>query len=75
VGVSWLEQCPNTRSEGNASGAVPGGSGRCVLAALWVAVLGVDVEGTGDEFLDGAVGVVPVEVLDPGQQLRAHVRR
>ena len=70
MGVLWLEQGPHTRSESCAGGVADGG--RCVRAALRVAVLGVGVEGAGDEHLDGAVRVVPVEALDPGHHPRAH---
>jgi hypothetical protein len=70
VGLRRLQQSPHTSSESRAGDAADGG--RCVLPALRVAVLGVDVEGTGDEHLDGAVWVVQVEVLDPGRQPRAH---
>jgi hypothetical protein len=68
----WLEQGPHTRSESCAGGVADGSDGWCVLAAVRVVMLAVDGEGVGDEHLDGAVRVVPVEVLDPGQQPRAH---
>jgi hypothetical protein len=74
VGVLWLEQCPHTRSERHAIGAAPVGSGRRVVAEFWVASLGVDFEGTGDEHVDGAVRVASVEVMGPGKQPRTDDR-
>jgi hypothetical protein len=48
TGVLWLEQGPHTRSESCAGGVADGSDGWCVLAAVRVAVLAVDVEGVGD---------------------------